>query len=136
MSRARAIGTNWETRCAQYYSDVLGTPVRRLAQHGVADIGDLDGIYLHAVEVKAHRAWDVLEWVRQAQREAANKGEPFFVVLAKRPRLRTADCLAVSTVDNHARLVARLRDAEEALKAADPATYRLDIQEHGTTARR
>lgn len=65
MSRARATGTNWESRCAHYYSQVLGTPVRRLAQHGVLDIGDLEGIYLHAAEAKAHRRWDVLEWVRQ-----------------------------------------------------------------------
>jgi hypothetical protein len=136
MSQARATGTNWESRCAAYYSQVLGTPVRRLAQHGSADIGDLDGIYLHAVEAKAHRKWDVLEWVRQAQKEALAKGEPFHVVLAKRPRTPTPECLAISTLDNHARLVARLRDAEQALRVVDPATYRLHVEEHGTTSRR
>lgn len=136
MSRARATGTNWESRCAAYYSQVLGTPVRRLAQHGVLDIGDLEGIYLHAAESKAHRRWDVLEWVRQARREAENKDVPFHVVLAKRPHIKTPECLAVSTIENHARLVARLRDAEDALRRADPATYRAHVAEHGTTSRR
>ncbi|TDC92340.1 hypothetical protein E1161_13275 [Saccharopolyspora aridisoli] len=136
MSRARATGTNWERRCANYYSQVLGTPVRRLAQHGVLDIGDLEGIYLHAAEAKAHRKWDVLEWVRQARREADNKGVPFHVVLAKRPPIATPECLAISTIANHAALVARLRDAEEALQRADPATYRVHVAEHGTPSRR
>lgn len=131
MSRAKRTGTDWESRCAALYTRALGTPVRRLAQHGSADLGDLDGVYGHAVECKAHRTWDVLDWVRQARREAANKAVPFYVVLAKRPRLSIQDCLAISDIQTHARLVARLCAAEDALRVADPATYRRHLEAHG-----
>lgn len=113
MTQAKQTGTEWESRLARYLTDSLGTPVRRLAQHGARDIGDLDGIYLHAAEAKAHRTLAIPDWLRQAKREAVNKGEPFHVVLVKRPRVRTPDCWAVMDIDNFARLVKRLRDAEE-----------------------
>ncbi|BDM70567.1 hypothetical protein HEK616_40540 [Streptomyces nigrescens] len=119
MSNAnKAKGTRYESELRDYLND-LGFTVRRVVQMGNKDQGDLHGYPLHIIEAKNVKSIDLPSFVRQADREAINAGEPFGVAFVKKARGATGDGYAVRSIATDVRLVARLRDMEEALKDAD-----------------
>ncbi|WP_282203664.1 hypothetical protein [Kitasatospora fiedleri] len=130
-NRAKAKGTAWESAVADYLNEQLGLyrefwkdgdrsvrwkdptdpdNVRRQVQEGVADIGDL-GVRPFAGECKAEKQFDLAAYVRQAEAEAKNAGQPFGVAYVKRPRAKTEDGYAVTSIRTHAAIVRALREA-------------------------
>ncbi|MFJ5924844.1 hypothetical protein ACIQF6_19800 [Kitasatospora sp. NPDC092948] len=124
-------GTAWETAVADYLNEQLGQyrkfwkdgdrsvrwrdpsdpdNVRRQVQEGVNDIGDL-GVRPFAGECKAERSYDLASYVRQAEAEAINAGLLFGVAYVKRPRAKTEDGYAVTSIRTHAAIVKALREA-------------------------
>lgn len=114
----KAKGTRYEGEIRDFLND-CGFVVRRVVQMGSADQGDLHGYPLHIIEAKNEKTIRLPEYVRQAEREAVNAGEPFGVAFVKRPRAGTGDGYAVRSIATDARLIARMRDMEDALKDAD-----------------
>ncbi|WP_051742965.1 hypothetical protein [Kitasatospora sp. MBT66] len=130
-NRNKAKGTGWESAVADYLNEQLGQyrelwkegeravrwkdptdrdNVRRNVQEGVADIGDL-GVRPFAGECKAEKSYDLAAYVRQAEAEATNAGQPFGVAYVKRPRAKTEDGYAVTSIRTHAAIVRALREA-------------------------
>ncbi|QPI61766.1 hypothetical protein I1A49_16440 [Streptomyces malaysiensis subsp. malaysiensis] len=99
---------------------------------GNKDQGDLHGYPLHIIEAKNEKSIRLPEYVRQAEREAVNAGEPFGVAFVKRPRASTGDGYAVRSIATDARLVARLRDAEALAEKYAPAeVWKAHYEKHG-----
>ncbi|MFE2410863.1 hypothetical protein ACFXDE_21215 [Kitasatospora sp. NPDC059408] len=130
-NRSKAKGTAWESAVADYLNEQLGQyrelwkdddravrwkdpldpdNVRRNVQEGAADIGDL-GVRPFAGECKAEKQFDLASYVRQAEAEAKNAGQPFGVAYVKRPRAKTEDGYAVTSIRTHAAIVKALREA-------------------------
>ncbi|MFJ1754170.1 hypothetical protein [Kitasatospora sp. NPDC088134] len=130
-NRNKAKGTGWETAVADYLNEQLGQyrelwkdsdrsvrwkdpldpdNIRRNVQEGTADIGDLQ-VRPFAGECKAEKSYDLAGYVRQAEAEAVNAGMPFGVAYVKRPRARTEDGYAVTSIRTHAAIVRALREA-------------------------
>lgn len=131
VNRSKAKGTAWESAVADYLNEQLGLyqelwkdgdrsvrwkdptdrdNVRRNVQEGAADIGDL-GVRPFAGECKAEKSYDLAAYVRQAEAEAVNAGMPFGVAYVKRPRAKTEDGYAVTSIRTHAAIVKALREA-------------------------
>ncbi|WP_116210120.1 hypothetical protein [Streptomyces olivoreticuli] len=106
----KAKGTAWESALRGYLNEGLtdrNAQVRRNVQTGVNDIGDLDA-YPFTGEAKAVKAYDLADFVEQANREARNAQMPFGVALIKRPRKGVGDGYAVMDVRTFRRVRARL----------------------------
>ncbi|MFJ3084437.1 hypothetical protein ACIPJG_32435 [Streptomyces halstedii] len=134
MSNAsKAKGTRYESEIRDFLN-ARGFSVRRVAQMGRLDHGDLHGYPLHIIEAKSVKSIDLPAFVRQADKEAINAGEPFGVCFVKKTRGATADGYAVRSVATDIRLIRRMRDMEEALKdAAFDRWYDID-EEHRRAA--
>ncbi|MFD0276200.1 hypothetical protein ACFVHB_20165 [Kitasatospora sp. NPDC127111] len=98
---------------------------------GAKDIGDVDGYYLHAAELKAERSITLADYIAQANREAIHAGQPYGCAVVKRPRAGVAAGYVVRDVATDARLINRLRDAEQTLQAIAPTVYADHVQRHG-----
>src|SRR5690606_41936252 len=99
MSTNKRKGSRWESDVRDYLNGALGLVdgdgrffdptdphnVRRQAQQGWADVGDLWAAPF-VLECKAERSYDLAGYVRQAEREAAAAGFPFGAAVVKRPR--------------------------------------------------
>ncbi|MFJ7275346.1 hypothetical protein [Kitasatospora sp. NPDC098663] len=130
-NRNKAKGTAFEREVADYLNEQLGQyrelwkggdravrwkdptdrdNVRRNVQEGAADIGDL-AVRPFTGECKAEKSFDLASYVRQAEAEAKNAGLPFGVAYVKRPRAKTEDGYAVTSIRTHAAIVKALREA-------------------------
>ncbi|MFD4397878.1 hypothetical protein [Kitasatospora sp. NPDC058478] len=130
-NRSKVKGTAWETAVADYLNEQLGQyrpdwkdgdrvvrwkdpldpdNVRRNVQESAADIGDLN-VRPFCGENKAEKSYDLASYVRQAEAEAVNAGMPFGVAYVKRPRAKTEDGYAVTSIRTHAAIVKALREA-------------------------
>jgi hypothetical protein len=130
---AKAKGTRYESEIRDFLN-TLGFDVKRVVQMGRADQGDLHGYPLHIIEAKSVKTIDLPSFVRQADREAVNAGEPFGVAFIKKVRGSTAEGYAVRSIATDIRLVRRLRDMEEALQAAAPVAWALIDKQHREAA--
>lgn len=85
MSRQREKGTWFETTVAAYLAEVLGKAVMRLGMGGTNDRGDIhvDGLDM-TIECKNHARMALAEWMDEAERESANAGSRFGVVVHHR----------------------------------------------------
>lgn len=117
-------GTAWEGLVRDFLVTHHNPAVHRNVQMGRADIGDLSGYYLHAVEAKAERTITLPEYIKQANREAGHAGEPFGCAVVKRRNANVADGYVVRDLATDVRLVNRLRDAEQLLQDFLPAVWR------------
>lgn len=114
---AKAKGTAWETAVVRFLREAGLDTARRNAQHGAKDVGDIGGVPHFAIEAKDHATLAFSEWLDQAEAEAANAGEDFGVVVAKRRRRPVGDAYVVMTLETFTRLVQALLGAEAEVEA-------------------
>ncbi|MEU3285621.1 hypothetical protein [Streptomyces longwoodensis] len=126
-------GTRYEGEIRDFLN-ARGFEVKRVVQMGRADQGDLHGYPLHIIEAKSVKSFDLPAFVRQADREAVNAGQPFGVVFIKKARASTADGYAVRSIATDVRLINRLRDAEQLLRDLAPETFERHNKRHQEAA--
>ncbi|WP_282203930.1 hypothetical protein [Kitasatospora fiedleri] len=131
MSDAKDRGTRWESAVRGYLQEAGQPDVRRNVQMGRRDIGDLDGYYLHAVECKDEQKITLSAYVAQANREAINAMQPYGCAIVKRRRANVSAGYVVRDLETDAKLINRLRDAEETLLAIAPTVHADHVQRHG-----
>jgi hypothetical protein len=131
---AKAKGTAWESLWTAYIKEHHNPAAHRNVQMGSKDIGDVAGYYLHASELKAEKTITLSDYIRQANREAANAGEPFGCAVVKRRMKGVADGYVVRDVATDVRLMNRMRDMEDALQAAAPVAWALIDKQHREAA--
>ena len=80
-------GPTFEQDCADYVTD-NGCEVIRKRPHGSNDQGDLHGVVFNGkrvtVECKNHQRMELSAWLDEAERERANDGGDFGIVIHKR----------------------------------------------------
>lgn len=76
MSRSRDKGTKAETKIVEYLRANGWPAVERRAMRGGNDCGDIAGLPGVAVEAKDCVRLEPAAWIAEANREAANAGEP------------------------------------------------------------
>ncbi|WNI28616.1 hypothetical protein [Streptomyces sp. ITFR-6] len=123
MSVNKAKGTAWESLIVAYLREHHNPSAHRNVQMGRLDIGDISGLYLHALEAKAEKTITLSDYIKQANREAINAGEPFGCAVVKRRMKGVADGYVVRDVATDVRLMNRLKDAEEILRDIAPTVY-------------
>ncbi|WP_405620312.1 hypothetical protein [Streptomyces sp. NBC_00076] len=101
---------------------------------GRLDIGDVAGYYLHAAELKAEKTITLSDYIAQANREAIHADQPFGCAVVKRRMKGVEDGYVVRDVRTDVRLLNRLRDMEDALRAAAPTAYALIDHQHREAA--
>lgn len=116
-------GTRWETEFAKFLNQELElvTPdggefldptsplnVRRQAQQGVHDVGDL-WVVPFVVECKNTARHELPAYVRQAEQEARNAGLSYGVAAVKVRGRGPQDCLVVMSGATFVRVVKALR---------------------------
>ena len=85
MSASKAKGTAFESLILEpakaYYPDATRSPLM-----GVNDVGDLwlPDERRFIVEAKHHAALNLAGWANEAEKEASNRGVPYWVVVHKR----------------------------------------------------
>lgn len=116
-SRNKRKGTTWESAIVTFLNGRLGTTpadgelfVRRQAQHGVKDIGDLHAVPF-CIEAKDEAKHTFSEYIRQANKEAQNSGLPFGVAVVKKRNANVKDGYAVMDLDTFARVLALVRES-------------------------
>lgn len=88
---SKARGTRWETELKNYLSENGFPDARRNVQTGAKDIGDIGGVPMFAIEAKDTQRHDLAKFVKQANTEAENAGEPWGVVAIKKRHASTED---------------------------------------------
>jgi hypothetical protein len=134
VTAAKQKGTAWETALVKaldaYWRGETGLAPRRVAQSGALDTGDLHGISPYIAQAKSYR--DIVAGLREglegAEVQRLRAGEPYGVAFVKRPRQPTGRGYAVQTVETWARVLLRLRRAEQALALADGDAYRQHVE--------
>lgn len=90
MSRQKQKGTSFETAVLRYLRHVLDdteNTIRREAQHGKHDLGDIAGLRIHgqpaALEAKNYKTYSgyLKQWMREARTEAGNADAPYWFVV-------------------------------------------------------
>ncbi|MGC5319333.1 hypothetical protein ACPXB5_11405 [Micromonospora arida] len=123
MTAAKRKGTAFETLLVRALT-AFGIKAYRPAQAGRTDVGDLHGLSPFIGQCKAYKSWE--EAIRLgldgAEKQRVHAGEAYGVAFVKRVRRSVGEAYAVTTVATFARLLIRLRRAEEALAAVAPDT--------------
>ncbi|MCA1571965.1 MAG: hypothetical protein LC798_16970 [Chloroflexi bacterium] len=94
MSKAKAKGTAWERRLADYLRLLHPNAERRVSE-GRNDRGDVSGIPGWVVEAKCCRQIDLAGWIDEAEKEARSAGVSRFAVVFPRRSHATAKAYAV-----------------------------------------
>lgn len=106
MSRARQVGTAWESNVRSYLQEHGHPHVERLALGGTRDKGDLTGIPGWLMECKRLARLDLGATLTIAERKAARFDlDP--VLFFHRRNYSVGRAFAVTTLDTWARLAAR-----------------------------
>ena len=120
-SAAKVKGIRFESLLVKvlghFFGGRHGLAPRRVAQAGFEDLGDVHGISPFVGQAKAYASLtDALRiGVPAAVIQAGRAGEDYGVALVKRPRAAAGDCYAVLRLQDFARVLLRLRRAEEFL---------------------
>jgi hypothetical protein len=130
ISAAKSKGTAFETLIVRalsaFFKGRHGLAPRRVAQEGFADSGDVHGVSPFIIQAKAYKSWE--EAIRLgldgAEKQKHHAGEPYAVAVVKRPRRSIGDAYAVMNVATFARLLLRLRRAEDTVAAISSDTAR------------
>ena len=124
MSANKAKGTAWETALVRslgaFFDGRYGLEPRRVAQEGFQDTGDLHGLGPFIGQAKNWKSWEaaIREGLDGAEKQKGHAKADYGVAFVKRARRSVGDGYAVMTVATFARLLARLRRAEELLAPA------------------
>ncbi|WGH21389.1 holliday junction resolvase [Arthrobacter phage Emotion] len=127
MATNKAKGTAWETSLVRslgaFFRGASGLEPRRVAQEGFLDTGDIHGIDPFIAQAKNYKSWEtaIREGLDGAEVQRVRAKRDYGVAFVKRARRSTGDGYAVMTVATWARLLLRLRRAEDLLGQADPA---------------
>jgi hypothetical protein len=134
---AKAKGTAFESLIRDalngFWRGRFGLKAYRPAQEGHLDTGDLHGVSPFIVQAKNYRdvASALREGLNGAVVQAERAGEDYGVAVIKRARRPIGEAAAVMRLEDWARLVLRLRRAEELL---DASTEQLIHDHRGETA--
>jgi hypothetical protein len=131
---SKAKGTAWESLIVGYLREHHNPEAHRNVQMGAKDIGDIDGYYLHALEAKAEKEITLSSYIAQANKEAIHAGQPFGCAVVKRRMKGVADGYVVRDLATDVRLLNRMRDMEDAFRAAAPVAYSLIDRQHREAA--
>ncbi|MEU3729958.1 hypothetical protein AB0E81_11195 [Streptomyces sp. NPDC033538] len=127
-------GTAWESAFVAYLREHHNPDARRNVQMGAKDIGDVDGYFLHAAELKAEKSITLADYIAQANRERIHAGQPFGCAVVKRRMKGVADGYVVRDVRTDVRLMNRLFDMENGLRVVDPQLYEALDKRHREAA--
>lgn len=101
MSKQRADGTEWESRCRDY----LNSQGLHLAREDFSSpLGDLKGAPL-VIECKSGRSWSPGDWIAQAKKSLAKTGWRVFVILKKKPNCHVSEGYMITTIAHGATLL-------------------------------
>ena len=110
MNRPKVAGTRFERAVCDYL--LAWFPgVERQCLRGRYDRGDLLGIPMWAVELKAEKKLDATAALKEAEAAQRNTGAAWCAAILKRPRQPIAKALVVMTLEQWADLVAGKADA-------------------------
>lgn len=128
MTAAKQKGTAWETALVRALV-AHGLDARRVAQEGFADTGDIHGISPFIAQAKNWRSWEdaIREGLDGAEVQRVRAGEAYGVAFVKRVRKPVGKGYAVMTVETFARVLTRLRRAEELLRDSSPGDYAFHV---------
>lgn len=109
MARSRAsakkAGTQFETQCARYLSDVIKRKITRMPKTGSRDKGDLYGLEVHGVPMVGEckspgktSSWSVAGWWKETEAEMDNMLTDYGVLIIKRFQKSVSEAFCV--VDN------------------------------------
>ena len=98
-------GTAWESEVVRYLSERGFPEARRNVQYGAKDIGDVGGVPYFALEAKNVQSITLADFVKQANREAGNAGEPFGAVVVKKRNASTGDAYFVMDFETAATVI-------------------------------
>jgi hypothetical protein len=123
----KAKGTRWETAIVKalsaFWRGRHGLKPYRPAQSGPKDTGDIHGLSPFVIQAKDDRAFRISEWLDAAVKQAHHAGEPFGVVVVKRPRRPVGEAYSIVRLSDLASLILRLRRAEFLLEAHAPEAF-------------
>jgi hypothetical protein len=135
MSAAKQKGTAWETAIVRaldaFFDKRHGLYPRRVAQTGMLDTGDVHGISPFVGQAKNYRNLTdgLREGLEGVELQKIRAGEPYGVAFVKRVRKSVGSSYAVMTLATWARVVLRLKRAEEFLSVAAPDAYARFVEE-------
>jgi hypothetical protein len=135
VSAAKQRGTAWETALVRalsaFFAGRHGLAPRRVAQEGFADTGDLHGLSPFIAQAKDWRSWEdaMRIGLDGAEAQRVRAGEAYGVAFVKRIRKPVGGGYAVLTIATFARVLLRMRRAEELLRASDPGAWERHIAE-------
>lgn len=127
-SRNKARGTRWETAVVRALSAFWRGREHlrpyRPAQAG-RDVGDINGVDPFVIQAKDWKDWQsaIREGLDGAEKQKAHAGRSYGVAVVKRARKPVGQAYAVMTVETWARLMLRLRSAENLLESQAPEAY-------------
>jgi hypothetical protein len=115
-NRNKAKGTRWESAVRDFFRSV-GIPAYRATQEGRLDVGDLHGLDPFVGQAKdyADTVTALRVGVEGAEVQARNAGRDYGVAFVKRARASTERGYAVLTIGTFAKVLRRLREAEDEL---------------------
>ena len=114
MSRAKAIGTEWESRIVKYLREVRPWLIhaRRMPALGQYDEGDVHA-WPFCIQAKAVQKFDLAGWTADAREQADRAGLQWSSVWIKKRGRPIGEGYAVRTIEEERALMARLRELEE-----------------------
>lgn len=122
MSKQRVKGTKFETAVAEYLTMATGQEIDRNPLHGKNDRGDLRGLKINGepitLECKNTKKLELSEFLKEAEKEAANNLSDYGVVVWKRPKIgidnpiKTADHAVIMTLSTFSQLINHANDYE------------------------
>lgn len=114
VNQAKNKGSLFEREVARIYSENGHPKAHRAYGAGRPDdVGDISGVPDCVVECKAAKTFDLSGWLLEAERERANAGVQWSVLVVKRPGKAIKESYAIRTLEEDARLLARLAYLEE-----------------------
>lgn len=129
MTANKQKGTAWETLLVRalnaFFRRRHSLKAYRPAQEGFLDTGDLHGISPFIGQAKNWKSWEdaIREGLDGAEKQRVQAGEDYGVALVKRVRKSVGAGYAVMTVATFARVLVRLRRAEELLAFHAPEAH-------------
>jgi hypothetical protein len=113
LSKARTIGTNFETGIVNYLISVGHRYAERRALAGTLDKGDITGLGpRYAIECKAAKKLEIGMWLKETENERINACADYGFLVIKLPRRSIKDCAVLITVEQMSRIITELEESK------------------------